>query len=179
MMGLSNKHALAATAEFRSARLIGEPPPRTRRFASTLLALSVLLGCGGDIQQALPSLTSPIRGPGADDFGISATNVSRSDPKEFELPFPERSNPFAVGDRQDPKGNQPTAASSVEVLGFAKVGSQQVMLRVDEKVHFLVEGDSKGGVDVLQIRPPRVRLRNGNLTWEASMFEGGAHSLTK
>lgn len=176
-MDPSTRPTITVPVEDQASSLATETSSKAWVQIWTFTALCILVGCGGEIRQTLPSLATPMDTPGKDELTVNATSASRSDPLELELPFPERVNPFAVAHRREREGTDTTPASSVEVLGFAKVGRQQVMLRVADEVHFLVEGDIIGGVEVLQIRPPRVRLRNGNLTWEASMFEGGADKL--
>jgi hypothetical protein len=89
---------------------------------------------------------------------------------EFSVPFPDRMNPFEVGTKAPRQTPENVGAANVTVLGFAKLGQQQAILRIGEQTRFVVVGDHIGELEVLGITPPRVRLKNGNLVWDASMF---------
>lgn len=135
-----------------------------------LLAVSSL-GCGHSASELLPLITtpaSPSMQPAWEDSGaVSDAFVEQP----LSLPFPERENPFLFPhDRVVPVA--PAAeVNEVRVLGFVHVDQPRVLLRVTNLTRTLSVGDKTQGVEVLAIEPPTVRLRQGNLTWTASLFD--------
>ena len=94
---------------------------------------------------------------------------------DFQVPFPQRDNPFAVStDSPDRFSETALSTVDVQVKGFAKIGQQQAILRVKGETRFVIVGDRIGGLEVLAIVPPRVRLKSGNLVWDANMFSNNA-----
>jgi hypothetical protein len=89
----------------------------------------------------------------------------------FEPPFPERNDPFHIDQSAPTAIAKPTKASEYIVLGFADVGKKRAIIRFGEQTQFVSEGDTVGGAEVLAVIPPRVRLKNRNFIWEASMFQ--------
>ncbi len=98
-------------------------------------------------------------------------NITRVSSEGFTVPFPDRRDPFQVTDKGKKPQNKAITASNVSVMGFAKLGEQQAILKVGGETRFVVVGDRVGDVEVMAINPPRVRLKNGNLVWDASMFQ--------
>lgn len=104
--------------------------------------------------------------------GLPVTSESQT----FSVPFPHRRDPFRVSETGTAAAAQPVGAANISVIGFAKVGQQQAILRIAEKTQFVIVGDKIGELEVLGITPPRVRLKHGNLVWDASMFSNHAAS---
>jgi hypothetical protein len=93
----------------------------------------------------------------------------------FDPTYPNRIDPFTFPDESNLEGSgtdtSVKSAAQVDVLGFADLGQPRVFLRAREKTHSLAVGESVYGVEVVEIRPPAVRLRMGGLTWSATMFD--------
>lgn len=92
----------------------------------------------------------------------------------FEPSYPDRKDPFSfpAGEGTGKRASSPVATmSEVEVLGFAKVGQQHVLLRSGESSRSLRVGESIDGIRVVAINPPTVRLQMGTLVWTATMFD--------
>ncbi len=153
---------------------------KTRSLAATGLAilLAVHCGCGVD-QETLESLQSAVRAvssappePNIDSTpaiqNIAATEV------QFTPPHPDRLDPFSfpetasVGERDDASLS---TVSEVEILGFANVGTQHVLVRSGEKTRSLEVGEIIDGVRIVAINPPSVQLQMGTLIWTATMFD--------
>lgn len=146
-----------------------------------------LVGCGGNgepIEVALAAVrqvSTAHRADAAPAIEINPTddpsvaNNPMTDPL-IELPYPMRTNPFRyVG--QDSEKSQTVgtgALNDLRVLGFADVGNPRVMLEIRNEAHSMAVGDSRHGIEVLEISPPHVRLKVANLTWNASMFDDRA-----
>ncbi|MFG0289816.1 MAG: hypothetical protein ACF8CQ_16670 [Rhodopirellula sp. JB044] len=98
-------------------------------------------------------------------------DVTRTSGEGFVVPFPDRQDPFQIVRAGAAPQNKKITASNISVVGFAKLKEQQAILKIDDQSRFVVVGDTVGEVEVLAITPPRVRLRNGNLVWDVSMFQ--------
>ena len=151
-----------------------------RSFATSGLAVLLISqsGCGVD-PQTLESLHSAVRGVSsaqedADPEFESVTQAVATPEVQFQPPHPEREDPFNFPAGSEVANRESTATTNiaeVEILGFAKVGEQHVLLRSGEKSRSLIAGESIDGVRVIEINPPTVRLQMGTLTWTATMFD--------
>ncbi|MFG0267893.1 MAG: hypothetical protein ACF8AM_22480 [Rhodopirellula sp. JB055] len=144
-------------------------------FALLFVKIVVLPGCGVDsesintirrvaLQDQQTQSDLGIRGEGRKSS--AGTQTIR-----FEPPFPDRKDPFHIDQSAPSAVAKPTKASEYIVLGFADVGKKRAIIRFGEQTQFVSEGDTVGGAEVLAVIPPRVRLKNGNFIWEASMFQ--------
>ena len=107
-----------------------------------------------------------------DDSEVTRVKVT------FEPSYPDRVDPFTYPNDSTLQPSEIDtsikSAAHVDVLGFANLGSPRVFLRARDKTHSLSEGDTIYGVEVIEIRPPAVRLRMGSLMWTATMFDKNA-----
>ena len=62
-------------------------------------------------------------------------------------------------------------ATQLEVLGFAQLDVPKVILRTKDSTITLAAGQSHYGLEVVEIQPPSVKLKSGNLVWTATMFD--------
>ncbi|QEG43542.1 hypothetical protein [Roseimaritima ulvae] len=141
-----------------------------------LLTVAVMLslisaGCGDSTTGSVPLIGAPSSPPLRQVMEDEAGLLEPFAEQPLSLPFPERENPFLFPhDRVQPV--VPAAeVSQVRVLGFVEVDQPRVLLKVSDRTRTLAVGDAAQGVEVLAIEPPLVRLRQGNLTWNASLFD--------
>ncbi len=133
--------------------------------------LAASVGCGHSASELLPLVATPASPPRSQTWEEADLESQSLPDQPLALPFPERENPFLFPhDRVEPV--QPAAkVNEVRVLGFVHVDQPRVLLRVTDLTRTLAVGDKTQGVEVLAIEPPTVRLRQGNLTWTASLFD--------
>ncbi|PHQ32296.1 hypothetical protein [Rhodopirellula bahusiensis] len=161
------------------SRLAGKSRSPRLKWAALLVLLFakvvVLPGCGVD-----PESINTIRRVALQDrntqsdLGIGggeSTLGSVASPRAFEPPFPDRKDPFHINQSAPSIVARPTKASEYLVLGFADVGKTRAIIRFGEETQFVSKGDTIGDAEVLEVIPPRVRLKNGSFIWEASMFQ--------
>jgi hypothetical protein len=142
---------------------------------AALLASQV--GCHVD-PETLASLEHAVKRVSADQ---NRNPQSSNDPAsvvtevQFSPSYPDRHDPFSFPENAALEGPQaaPSLAtvSQIEVLGFASVGRQHVLLRSGEISKSLQVGESINGVQVIAINPPTVQLQLGTLVWSATMFD--------
>lgn len=136
---------------------------------------SLLVGCGMD-SDSLAAIENAARQQSQitasfDDEVVTPIRYQPAINGVFQPAFPDRRDPFRI-DKVDIQQDEIMHASSdIRVVGFAKLGEQQAILKIGDESKFVVVGDRIGDVEVLSISPPRVRLRSGKLTWDASMFQ--------
>lgn len=134
-----------------------------------------LIGCGTSDSSLLPSITQQaqsnplLAAATATPAGSTETSTASTGPIEF--PYAERSNPFATEELPEPEIAPRTAVRDVKVLGFVRVDEPRVLLRIGDQAQTLAVGEAFLGIEVTTIEPPIVRLRQGNLQWNASLFE--------
>lgn len=161
------------------SRPVGRSATTRLRWAAVILLLFVkvvvLPGCGVD-PESIETIrrvamqdrkTQSDLNIGANDSGSVAVNS----PGVFEPPFPDRKDPFHIDQSAPSAKVRPTKASEYLVLGFADVGKTRAIIRFGDETQFVSIGDTIGDAEVLDVIPPRVRLRNGSFIWEASMFQ--------
>lgn len=79
-------------------------------------------------------------------------------------PYPNRRNPFEYANA----GQHESASSiggNVEIKLFGFVGSiePKAIINIDGRTHLLAEGDKRGQLEVLEVRPPQVRIRRSGV----------------
>ncbi len=143
-----------------------------------VVALVSQSGCGVD-SETLESFHSAVRAVSSSQPQPSMKEASTQQAKapleaRFDPSFPDRVDPFTFPTSEQVPDNENTSRTTiaaVEILGFAKVGEQHVLLRSGEKSRSLTVGESIDGVRVIEINPPSVRLQMGTLVWNATMFD--------
>lgn len=113
-----------------------------------------------------------------DTQAVSLVSDSPTQKRTFQPAFPERRDPFRINETEVARDELLNVSSDIRVIGFAKLGQQQAILKIGDDSQFVIVGDSIGGVEILSISPPRVRFRSGNLTWDASMFQNQIPGLS-
>ncbi|TWT93587.1 hypothetical protein [Neorhodopirellula pilleata] len=146
------------------------------------LVLATIAGCGIDAD-SLATLEQAARqhvqmSQGIDGPATSPVSLSPSGELSFQPAFPERRDPFRVDQTEVERDEMVNVSSDIRVIGFAKLGQQQAILKIGDESKFVIVGDRIGDVEILGISPPRVRLRSGNLTWDASMFQNSMPALS-
>ncbi len=138
--------------------------------ACFLIPLS--LGCGGEGSESLLPMVmqhapAEVRQAFGDDQQVASAGVVEA----VVLPFPERENPFLFPGTEVERAIPSAAVNEVCVIGFIDVGVPSAVLRVQETMRTLHVGDKVQGIEVVAIQPPLVKLRQGKLTWNASLFD--------
>lgn len=152
----------------------------TQSLAATGLAvlLAGQCGCGVDAE-TLGSLQSAVRVVASAQPESTTDNVQKAQAtptleSQFIPPHPQRQDPFSFPDKAD-TATQDTKAlstvSEVEILGFANVGTQHVLIRSGDTTKSLKVGQVIDGVRIVAIHPPTVQLQMGTLLWTATMFD--------
>ncbi len=152
----------------------------TQSFAATGLAILLVgqTGCGVD-SEALESLQSAVRvasSPQPESPTSNAQKVQSSPALEaqFVPSNPQRQDPFSfpdVANAAEQDNQALSTVSEVEILGFANVGTQHVLIRSGDKTKSLKVGQVIDGVRIVAINPPTVQLQMGTLLWTATMFD--------
>ena len=133
----------------------------------------LLVGCGIE-----PEILTQIEQASFQQKEITASFDDQSDTlsptsqdnSQFTPAFPDRKDPFHINQNDIAETIQQTESSDIRVVGFANMGSQQAILKIAGETKFVSVGDRVNDIEVIDISPPRVRLKNGNFTWNASMF---------
>lgn len=150
--------------------------------AKALLGLgmigSLVIGCGFD-SESLSAIEQAARqqtqiAASFDDASVSSVSHRAGSNHAFQPAFPQRRDPFRVNENDVVQDEVLSVSSDLRVIGFAKMGEQQAILKIGDDSKFVVVGDKVGDVEILSISPPRVRMRSGNLIWDASMFQNQA-----
>lgn len=147
---------------------------RNRLAMAIAITLPVTVGCG--IQ---PETVTSFRRAAAQSIQHQASAATRLDTTPvkavFHPSYPDRKDPFSFPYESTLESPGPDtsikSAAQVDVVGFADLGQPRVFLRARDKTHSLTVGEKAYGVEVVEIRPPAVRLRMGSLTWTATMFD--------
>ena len=142
-----------------------------------LLLISVS-GCGVNAEtlEALQSAVSTVSSAQSQAVAEEASprQAAAALEEQFQPTHPNREDPFtfpAGAQVSDGESSSLTTVAEIEILGFAKVGEQHVLLRSGEKSRSLTVGESIDRVRVIEINPPTVRLQMGTLIWTATMFD--------
>jgi len=142
----------------------------------TLLLLHSGCGVNPETIEHLRSAVNTVSSDGDSAIGDGPAKEIRADiaAVRFEPMHPNRKDPFTFpageGNRKH-ESSPVTTMSEIEVLGFAHVGQQHVLLRSGENSRSLRVGESLDGIRVVAINPPTVRLQMGTLIWTATMFD--------
>jgi len=167
---------------FRNIALVGVRVSILSRLIGLVLVSCILVGCGinadslATLEQAArqhAQISQSFRGPAT----LPVSEPAFED-RTFQPAFPERQDPFRVDQTDVARDEMLHVSSDIRVIGFAKLGQQQAILKIGDESQFVIVGDRIGNVEVLSISPPRVRLRSGNLTWDASMFQNPMPGLS-
>jgi hypothetical protein len=95
--------------------------------------------------------------------------------EKYVGPFPHRTNPFAL-----PNADNAATAAKLRVtvkqaeerlLGFIDVDGRKALLQIDGQVWAARPGDSRNGIEVVDIAPAQVTLRRDGATWQLSLHE--------
>lgn len=89
----------------------------------------------------------------------------------FRPPYPHRVDPFEFVKEPVVEKLLDTSGSKIRVIGFIDVDSKQVILSIDGQTRIVKEGETIGGVQVMAIESPNVRLRNLYQTWTVGLFD--------
>lgn len=107
----------------------------------------------------------------------SAPKVEQAEPEPellteatFQPPYPHRENLFLAPKRSAKHENKRgILEQSVELLGFANVDGQRVILSINGEVVPMTEGSQTAGIEVISIHPPAVVLQRGRERWQATL----------
>ncbi|TWT48865.1 hypothetical protein [Botrimarina hoheduenensis] len=111
-----------------------------------------------------PNASSP-------DLAVAELVATQPPAEAYEPPFPLRETLF------DPPKQAAVAAGpgqtqqsgSVQLLGFANLGSQRAVLSIDGVIAPLESGGEHAGVKVISVSPPKVVLQRGRNRWTESI----------
>ena len=88
----------------------------------------------------------------------------------FEPPYPHRENLFLAPKRSAVHLKSPgSVEQSVELLGFANVGTPKVILSINGVVVPISEGQQESGIEVISIQPPTVVLQRDRERWQVAL----------
>ncbi len=97
---------------------------------------------------------------------------------DFDPPFPERVDLFAIPNRQRSIEKQSgTNEQSIELKGFVNVGKRRAVLAINGVTSPIAVGETRHGVEVVAIEPPRVVLQRGRSRWTTSLAEASPTRL--
>ena len=124
----------------------------------------------------VPTAAKDPRAARLPDGGAQASTTAPSASK-FVGPFPHRTNPFALPNAD----NAATAAklranekrSDERLMGFVDVDGRKALLQIDGQVWAASAGESRGGIEVVEIAPAHVTLRRNGATWNVSLMTQG------
>jgi hypothetical protein len=144
--------------------------------AAFALATLSLVGCGAN-PDTLLKVAAQVREVSAADTDVVTDIQTGSKPtletqSKFTPPFPDRVNPFLYPDETS-KNSADTNASnlSVELIGFANVGTPRVVIRIGDSVYSPSVGQRIGNLEVISIQPPQAEFRNGSFSWTANLHQ--------
>jgi hypothetical protein len=110
--------------------------------------------------------------PGVAQAGAIAQNET-----EFVGPFPHRTNPFALPNADHAASVAKVRAnekrSDERLLGFVDVDGRKALLQIDGQVWAARAGESRDGIEVVEIAPAHVTLRRQGATWNVSLMTQG------
>jgi hypothetical protein len=87
----------------------------------------------------------------------------------YEPPYPDRENLFLAPKRSASNKTHGNLEQSVELLGFANVNGQKVILSINGIVVPMSEGTTQSGIEVISIQPPAVVLQRNRERWQAML----------
>lgn len=100
------------------------------------------------------------------------TQVDRpADFAEVSLPSPDRVNPFLKAAASTVDSTDLNDRRNVRVLGFVDGPTPRVMLSVNGKIRSYAAGESDGGLKVVSLEMPTVKLMINKVEWELSLFD--------
>jgi hypothetical protein len=162
------------------------------RFHFTILLVASLCGCGTGDPPAETAAIAPATAPAKlqpqllDEAPSPAAKndaepekqetppeksvVAETEAAEFEPPYPNRENLFLAPKRSSKHAKTPgSIEQTVELLGFANVEKQKVILSINGEVFPISEGEQQAGIEVISIQPPAVVLQRNRERWQATL----------
>ncbi|QDS91323.1 hypothetical protein FF011L_00520 [Roseimaritima multifibrata] len=138
---------------------------------ASVLALGSVGGCGHSASDLIPLALEHAPPSVRETYATKGSVPVDPSMVTIDYPFPERENPFLFP--SETVVIQPVTAkmTDIRVLGFVKVDRPRVLLQVKNVSRTLAVGETTQGIEVVSIDPPSVKLRQGNLTWNASLFD--------
>jgi hypothetical protein len=143
-------------------------------FASLAIVPMTLVGCGAN-PETLLEVVDKVREVSTANTEVDADLETDLTPtvepqSKFTPPYPERVNPFLYPeDTSDSPVDTNVSSLAVELLGFANVGTQRVVIRIGGSVYSPAVGQRVGNLDVISIHPPQAEFRNGSFSWTANL----------
>ena len=101
--------------------------------------------------------------------------VSQAANAQFKPPFPARQELFLSPEQHEQVAPQDTTTknSSVQVKGFANADAMHALLVIDGRLTAMRVGESRGGIELLSVKPPRVMLRQDGQSWTETLSPTG------
>ncbi len=158
---------------------------------AVLLTLVAAAGCESRTTEPLttgtmslppmPSQTTPPEAvdstPAADEDANDAEAESRDEVVDSELlsfqpPYSHRTDPFRPPNIEEllKDGRLSPDTGPVELKGFVRNGPPKVLLALNDSLAALSAGQQWGGIEVIEIAPPRVILQRGRVRWTESLY---------
>jgi hypothetical protein len=107
----------------------------------------------------------------ASDKAAEPTTEPVEEPQSaaYEPPYPDRENLFLAPKRNASNKTHGNLEQSIELLGFANVNGQKVILSINGIVVPMSEGATQSGIEVISIQPPSVALQRNRERWQATL----------
>ena len=146
-----------------------------RELISLALLLGLAVGCSGRTASVARS-TDGTDGPATQANESPSeegrdTAASKAANAQFKPPFPDRQELFLPPDQREQVSAPaaPKKNSSIQVKGFANADGMHALLVIDGRLTAMRVGESRGGIEVLSVKPPRVILRQDGQSWTESL----------
>ena len=95
--------------------------------------------------------------------------------EKYVGPFPHRTNPFALPNADSAatvaKQRATVKKADERLLGFIDVDGRKALLQIDGKLWTAQQGDSRNGIEVVEIAPAEVTLRRDGATWQLTLMQ--------
>ncbi len=157
------------------------------RVVCSLVVCVTICGCGTADEQSVstvktsapvaspkPEATKPAKSQAeaipSDKAAEPATQpAEETHSAAYEPPYPDRENLFLAPKRSVSNKTHGNLEQSVELLGFANVQGQKVILSINGIVVPMSEGTTQSGIEVISIQPPAVVLQRNRERWQATL----------
>lgn len=94
--------------------------------------------------------------------------------EKYVGPFPHRTNPFALPNTESAataaKQRETVKQAEERLLGFINVDGRKALLQVDGKIWAAQKGDTRDGIEVVDVTPADVTLRRDGATWQLTLM---------
>ena len=156
-----------------------------RELVSLTLLVGLSIGCSDRIAPASRTTKRADNSPAGDATELASgaardSTASQTETAQFEPPFPDRQELFLPPGPQEPVKPQAVRKdSSIQVKGFANADGMHALLMIDGRLTAMRVGESRGGVEVLSVKPPRVMLRQDGQSWTESLSPNGKNEHAK